>query len=209
MPTTFSAPPLLIIVPLAVPPEEITWDGRSSRGEPVTPGLTYSYVFEAFDRAGNKRNFVGEGFRLTAYRLATLAFVGGPSEAAHLRRVADCVRQAEGWDLPGILHPYPRRFAPDGTFTSPYAFDAASATALSVTGYICSRSAPTQKESLALAMIAMRFPNDVRRLIGALRKIAARSGVSRNVAPSASASGSPCSTSVARSPIPSSSPMRS
>lgn len=53
------------------PPAEITWDGRSSNGDPVPPGLTYSYVFEAVDRAGNKRNIVGDGFELPAYRLAT------------------------------------------------------------------------------------------------------------------------------------------
>jgi len=51
------------------PPKEIAWDGRTQGGSPVTPGLTYSYFFEAFDRAGNKRNFVGEGFKVSAYRL--------------------------------------------------------------------------------------------------------------------------------------------
>ncbi|MGE5176752.1 MAG: hypothetical protein ACM3JJ_10300 [Hyphomicrobiales bacterium] len=51
------------------PPKEITWDGRSVTGEPVMPGITYSYVFEAVDKAGNKRNFVGQGFRVSAYRL--------------------------------------------------------------------------------------------------------------------------------------------
>jgi len=50
-------------------PKEIVWDGRSVSGVPVTPGITYSYVFEAMDKAGNKRNFVGEGFRISAYRL--------------------------------------------------------------------------------------------------------------------------------------------
>ena len=53
------------------PPKEIAWDGRSQEGATVTPGLTYSYIFEAYDRAGNKRNFVGEGFRVSAYRLDT------------------------------------------------------------------------------------------------------------------------------------------
>ena len=53
------------------PPAEITWDGRSSDGVPVPPGLTYSYVLEAIDRAGNERNIVGDGFKLPAYRLAT------------------------------------------------------------------------------------------------------------------------------------------
>ena len=51
------------------PPKEIVWDGRGTNGAPVTPGVTYSYVFEAKDKAGNKRNFVGEGFSVSAYRL--------------------------------------------------------------------------------------------------------------------------------------------
>jgi hypothetical protein len=51
------------------PPAEIAWDGRTKSGVPVTPGLTYSYVFEAHDRAGNKRNFVGQGFTVSAYRV--------------------------------------------------------------------------------------------------------------------------------------------
>lgn len=50
-------------------PKEIVWDGRSISGAPVTPGITYSYVFEAVDKAGNKRNFVGQGFKVSAYRL--------------------------------------------------------------------------------------------------------------------------------------------
>jgi hypothetical protein len=53
------------------PPHEIAWDGRSPDGAPVVPGLTYSYVLEAHDKAGNKRNFVGEGFKVGAYRLQT------------------------------------------------------------------------------------------------------------------------------------------
>jgi hypothetical protein len=51
------------------PPREIAWDGRSAAGTFVSPGITYSYIFEAFDRAGNKRNFVGDGFSVSAYRL--------------------------------------------------------------------------------------------------------------------------------------------
>lgn len=50
------------------PPEEITWNGIDPEGNPVAPGLTYSYVFEALDRAGNKRNFVGQGLELPPYR---------------------------------------------------------------------------------------------------------------------------------------------
>jgi hypothetical protein len=64
------------------PPREIAWDGRSQGGASVVPGLTYSYVLEAFDKAGNKRNFVGQGFTVSAYRLEsseglTLVFSGG------------------------------------------------------------------------------------------------------------------------------------
>ena len=55
------------------PPKEITWDGRTQKGALVTPGLTYSYYMEAFDKAGNKRNFVGEGFKVSAYRADTPA----------------------------------------------------------------------------------------------------------------------------------------
>jgi hypothetical protein len=53
------------------PPKEIVWDGSTVSGQPALPGLTYSYVFEAFDRAGNKRNFVGEGFQVPPYRRST------------------------------------------------------------------------------------------------------------------------------------------
>jgi hypothetical protein len=49
------------------PPKELSWDGRTLDGTLAPPGLTYSYVLEAYDRAGNKRNFVGEGFELPPY----------------------------------------------------------------------------------------------------------------------------------------------
>jgi hypothetical protein len=50
-------------------PNEISWNGLTSDGTPATPGLVYSYVFEAFDKAGNKRNFNGDGFELPPYRV--------------------------------------------------------------------------------------------------------------------------------------------
>ena len=53
------------------PPKEIDWDGRSTDGSPVLPGAIYSYVFEARDKAGNKRHFVGEGFRVDSFRYDT------------------------------------------------------------------------------------------------------------------------------------------
>jgi hypothetical protein len=48
-------------------PKEIAWDGNTEGGSPALPGLVYSYVFEAFDRAGNKRNFMGDGFEVRPY----------------------------------------------------------------------------------------------------------------------------------------------
>lgn len=51
------------------PPKEIPWDGRTAAGELAEPGLTYSHVLEAQDRAGNRRRFVGEGFQIPPYRV--------------------------------------------------------------------------------------------------------------------------------------------
>src|SRR5262245_52081784 len=92
------------------PPQAIVWDGRSKSGATVSPGLAYSYVFEAYDKAGNKRNFVGEAFRVTAYRLDTadgpvLAFTGNELGTARrtpgvdaaspiVREAATCLNQA-------------------------------------------------------------------------------------------------------------------
>jgi hypothetical protein len=89
-------------------PEEIAWDGRSKSGAPVMPGLTYSYVFEAVDRAGNKRNFVGQGFQVNAYRIdaaegPVLVFTGAelaPGDArlaATERATAPIVLEAATW----------------------------------------------------------------------------------------------------------------
>ncbi len=50
------------------PPDEIEWDGRCLDGSLASPALTYSYSLEAADKAGNRRNFVGPGFHLPAYR---------------------------------------------------------------------------------------------------------------------------------------------
>jgi len=51
------------------PPEVLEWDGRKLDGSPMLPGVTCSYVLEAWDKAGNRRNFVGPGFELPAYRV--------------------------------------------------------------------------------------------------------------------------------------------
>jgi hypothetical protein len=46
------------------PPKEIAWDGATIDGTPARSDLTYSYVLNATDKAGNKRSFVGDAFTL-------------------------------------------------------------------------------------------------------------------------------------------------
>ena len=55
-----------------------------------------------------------DAVRLGADAFATCAFVRGKTEDKHVRRVADFVRQARPWDMPVILHVYPRRFHANG-----------------------------------------------------------------------------------------------
>jgi len=49
-----------------------------------------------------------EAVRLGADAFAVAAFVRGPTEAANLRTVADCVREASRFELPVVCHIYPR-----------------------------------------------------------------------------------------------------
>lgn len=51
------------------PPREIAWNGMRLDGQPAAPGLTYSYVLAASDKAGNHRTFPGSGFEIPPYRL--------------------------------------------------------------------------------------------------------------------------------------------
>jgi hypothetical protein len=90
------------------PPHEITWDGRAQGGAPVVPGLAYSYVLTARDRAGNKRNFVGQAFRVSAYRLdgpsgPTMVFSGRELPAADPRRPVTAARLGETATPPILL----------------------------------------------------------------------------------------------------------
>lgn len=73
------------------PPKEIVWDGRSLDGKPVPPGLVYTYVLEAYDRAGNKKNFVGDGFEIPSYVIEssgnlTILFSGAELSASRMDR---------------------------------------------------------------------------------------------------------------------------
>ncbi|MGE5610261.1 MAG: class I fructose-bisphosphate aldolase [Bacillota bacterium] len=61
-----------------------------------------------------------DAVRLGADAYATCALVRGRSEVAHLARVANLVRQASAWDLPVVLHIYPRHFAADGKVSVSY-----------------------------------------------------------------------------------------
>ena len=91
------------------PPAEIAWDGRTAGGATAVPGLTYSHVFEAWDRAGNKRSFVGEGFQIPAFRLEpatgpVLVFSGAEMAGSPGRTapgtpaaIAPIVIEAGGW----------------------------------------------------------------------------------------------------------------
>lgn len=46
------------------PPKEIAWNGTTSDGTPARADLTYSYVLNASDKAGNKRSFLGDSFKV-------------------------------------------------------------------------------------------------------------------------------------------------
>ncbi|NSW83158.1 MAG: aldolase [Syntrophothermus sp.] len=52
-----------------------------------------------------------EAVRLGADAFAVTMFVRGPSEAAHIRTVAQAVRQAAQFDLPVIVHAYSRDYS--------------------------------------------------------------------------------------------------
>jgi hypothetical protein len=95
------------------PPKEITWSGLTTSGSPALPGLVYSYVFEAYDEAGNKRNIMGDAFELPPYRLEAngglwLLFPAGdlvsshpsPSSKALLMEAASWINQSRDPERP-------------------------------------------------------------------------------------------------------------
>ncbi len=77
------------------------------------PLIMQSLAARPDDTADELIAFPEDAVRIGADAFATCAFVRGATEAAHIRRVADLVRQAETWDMPVILHVYPRNFGPD------------------------------------------------------------------------------------------------
>ncbi len=78
------------------------------------PLIVQSLLARPDDSANEAVASPEDAVRLGADAFATCAFVRGPTEAAYLRRVADCVRQGEHWEMPVILHVYPRVYAGDG-----------------------------------------------------------------------------------------------
>ena len=60
------------------------------------------------DSADEQTAFPEDAVVLGADAFATCAFIRGETEAEHLRRVCDSVREAAEFDMPVILHIYPR-----------------------------------------------------------------------------------------------------
>jgi class I fructose-bisphosphate aldolase len=56
-----------------------------------------------------------DAVRLGADGFAVAAFIRGATEAAHLRTVAQCVREAAAFEMPVICHIYPRNLPGPGT----------------------------------------------------------------------------------------------
>ena len=84
-------------------PKEIAWNGRSLKGQPVPPGFTYSYVLEAYDRAGNKRNFVGDGFDISPYIVQTTDAIEMFFSGSELARGSSSESSVNGAVPPPIL----------------------------------------------------------------------------------------------------------
>ncbi len=79
-------------------------------GYPNIPWILQTCVARPDDTAWEQTAGAEDAVRLGAEAVATAAFIRGTTEAAHLRAVADLVREAARFDLPVIAHVYPRRF---------------------------------------------------------------------------------------------------
>jgi class I fructose-bisphosphate aldolase len=72
------------------------------------PLIIQSSLVRPDDSAREQVAVPEDAVRLGADGFAVAAFVRGPTEAAYLRTVADCVRQAAALEMPVICHIYPR-----------------------------------------------------------------------------------------------------
>ncbi len=91
------------------------WTAHAGR----VPFILQSSAIRPDDQAREQIAEPADAVRLGADGFAIAAFVRGPTEAAYLRTVADCVRQAAAFEMPVICHIYPRNLTGDKTsFTS-------------------------------------------------------------------------------------------
>jgi len=72
------------------------------------PLILQSSAVRPDDSASEQLATPEEAIRLGADAIAIVAYVRGKSEAAYLRAVADCVREASCLELPVMCHVYPR-----------------------------------------------------------------------------------------------------
>jgi fructose-bisphosphate aldolase, class I len=72
------------------------------------PLIVQSTIARPDDTACEQIATPEDAIRLGADAFAVAAFVRGGTEAAHLRTVADCVREANRFEIPVICHIYPR-----------------------------------------------------------------------------------------------------
>jgi class I fructose-bisphosphate aldolase len=75
------------------------------------PMILQSTLARVDDSAWELATTPEEAVRLGADGFAFALFVRGASEAAHLRLLTDCVREAARFDMPVICHIYPRDFS--------------------------------------------------------------------------------------------------
>jgi class I fructose-bisphosphate aldolase len=81
-----------------------TWEPHAG----AVPLIVQSIIGRPDDSAYQQLATPEEAIRLGADAIAVAAYVRGDTEAAYLRVVADCVREAGRFELPVICHIYPR-----------------------------------------------------------------------------------------------------
>jgi len=79
------------------------------------PLILQSYLGRAVETVDELIATPEDALRLGADAYATVAYVRGRTEVPHLARVARLARQCHAWEMPLVLHIYPRAFAADGT----------------------------------------------------------------------------------------------
>jgi DhnA family fructose-bisphosphate aldolase class Ia len=86
------------------------WPAHAGR----IPLIMQSTLARADDSADEQLASPEDAVRIGADAFAICSYVRGATEAAHIRRVAAAVRDAGHWDMPVIVHTYPRRFTAEG-----------------------------------------------------------------------------------------------